>query len=94
MLHITEHSEICNKSPPSFADANAISPYRAGRGKGRLWSESLVTASQIWNARLIYRSRSNAAIYKFGCTVTGGAYHSARKVRLCVLAAAINQVFA
>ena len=41
------------------------------------------TALQIWNARLIYRSHSNAVIYKFGCTVTGGAYHSARKVAMC-----------
>ena len=36
-LQISEHSEIRSKSPPSFADANATSPYRAGHDKGRLY---------------------------------------------------------
>ena len=39
--------------------------------------------SQIPTAKLIYRSYSNATICKFSCPVTGGAYHSARKVTMC-----------
>ena len=36
MLQISKRSEPCSISPPSFADANATSPYRAGHDKGRL----------------------------------------------------------
>ena len=42
------------------------------------------TALQISTAKLIYRTHSNAAICKSSCTVTGGAYHSSRRVSLCV----------
>ena len=43
----------------------------------------LTDNSQIPTAKLIYRSYSNATICKFSCPVTGGAYHSARKVTMC-----------
>ena len=39
--------------------------------------------SQIPTVKLIYRSYSNATICKLSCPVTGGAYHSARKVTMC-----------
>ena len=35
---ILEHSKICGLSPLAFAGANDTSPYRAERGKGRLWN--------------------------------------------------------
>ena len=42
------------------------------------------TALQSSTARLIYRTHSNATICNSSCTVTGGAYHSARRVSPCV----------
>ena len=42
------------------------------------------TALQISTAKLIYRTHSNVAICKSSCTVTGGAYHSARRGSPCV----------
>ena len=42
------------------------------------------TALQSSTAKLIYRTHSNATICNSSCTVTGGAYHSARRVSPCV----------
>ena len=82
---IQEHSEICRLSPPSFADANATSPYHAGRGKGRLWG----TPANPYCLANLERKANLLQPFKRGdlqiwSTVTGGAYHSGRKVTMCV----------
>ena len=82
---IQEHSEICRLSPPSFADANATSPYHAGRGKGRLWG----TPANPYCPVNFERKANLLQPFKRGdlqiwSTVTGGAYHSGRKVTMCV----------
>ena len=84
-LHITEHSEICNKSPPSFADANATSPYRAGRGKGRLRgtpANPYCLANDERKANLLQPFKCSYS--QIWSSVTGGAYHSACGVTMCV----------
>ena len=49
------------------------------------------TALQILTAGHFYRRYSNAAIHKFSCTITGSAYHRARKVSPCVRTDQKNQ---
>ena len=82
---IQEHPEICRLSPPSFADANATSPYHAGRGKGRLWG----TPANPYCPVNFERKANLLQPFKRGdlqiwSTVTDGAYHSGRKVTMCV----------
>ena len=57
---------------------------------GSMWasaptaSRRIRTAIQVSNAGRFYRSYSNVTAHEFGCTITGGAYHSARRVTMCV----------
>ena len=84
-LHITGHSEICNKSPPSFADPNATSPYRAERGKGRLWeapANPYCFTNFECKADLSQPFKGNCS--QIRSSVTGGAYNSVCRVTMCV----------
>ena len=84
-LHITGHSEICNKSPPSFADPNATSPYRAERGKGRLWgapANPYCFTNFECTADLLQPFKGNCS--QIRSSVTGGAYNSVCRVTMCV----------
>ena len=84
-LHITGHSEICNKSPPSFADPNATSPYRAERGKGRLWgapANPYCFTNFECTADLLQPFKGNCS--QIRSSVTGGAYDSVCRVTMCV----------
>ena len=84
-LHITGHSEICNESPPSFADANATSPYRAERGKGRLWeapANPYCFTNFECKADLSQPFKGNCS--QIRSSVTGGAYDSVCRVTMCV----------
>ena len=82
---IQEHPEICRLSPPSFADANATSPCRAGRGKGRLWGTPANPYCPVnFNYKAILPQSFKGNRYQIWSTVTGGAYHSARRVTMCV----------
>ena len=84
-LHITGHSEICNKSPPSFADPNATAPYRAERGKGRLWeapANPYCFTNFECKADLSQPFKGNCS--QIRSSVTGGAYNSVCRVTMCV----------
>jgi len=84
-LHITGHSEICNESPPSFADPNATSPYRAERGKGRLWeapANPYCFTNFECKADLSQPFKGNCS--QIRSSVTGGAYDSVCRVTMCV----------
>ena len=84
-LHITGHSEICNESPPSFADPNATSPYRAERGKGRLWeapANPYCFTNFECKADLSQPFKGNCS--QIRSSVTGGAYNSVCRVTMCV----------
>ena len=82
---IQEHPEICRLSPPSFADANATSPCRAGRGKGRLWgtpANPYCPATFERKVNLLQPFKGNYS--QIWNSVTGGAYHSACGATMCV----------
>ena len=84
-LHITGHSEICNESPPSFAGPNATSPYRAERGKGRLWeapANPYCFTNFECKADLSQPFKGNCS--QIRSSVTGGAYNSVCRVTMCV----------
>ena len=82
MPQISEHSETRNISPPSFANANATSPYRAGHDKGRLFWRSAANSYcfATFERRSFLPQSFKGSCYQIWCPVTGGAYQSARRV--------------
>ena len=66
-------------------DYRKISAFcRADVGIGPYRVSAIRATLQISNAKLTYCSHTNATFCKFSCTVTGGAYHSARRVTMYV----------
>ena len=79
-----KYSESCSVSHPSRL-RRATSPYRAGRGKRRRWrtpANSYCPATL--KCRAFFPQPFKCSCYRICCTVTGGAYHSAYKVTMCV----------
>ena len=65
------------------ASANSQLPNGPAESPAPTELRRIRTALQSSTAKLIYRTHSNATICNSSCTVTGGAYHSARRVSMC-----------
>ena len=74
-LEVTSSPKISVKTAHTARADVGIGPYR-------VLGESVLPHTFL-NAKLIYRRYLTVTARKFGCTVTGGAYHGARGVILC-----------
>ncbi len=76
------NAQVQSNSPKSFVKQLLSAGQSRALPLPRL--RRIRTAIQVSNAGRFYRSYSNVTAHEFGCTITDGAHHSARRVRMCV----------